>query len=95
MSPVGELPEEIVARLHQDSTTGGRIMQSSIFKITGLKDEHCVRTLANAIQDLPNIGQIEISLEKGEACIEHGRFVSPDDILEAIVDSGFEAELIS
>lgn len=69
-------------------------MQSLIFKITGLKDEACVRTLANAIQDLPSIGHVEISLEKGEATVEHGRFVSPDDILQAIIDAGFEAECL-
>ena len=67
-------------------------MQNLLFKISGLQDETCVRTLANAIQDLPNIGHIEISLEKGEASVEHGRFVSPDDILQAIVEAGFEAE---
>ncbi|WP_153130877.1 heavy-metal-associated domain-containing protein [Dechloromonas hortensis] len=67
-------------------------MQSLIFKITGLKDETSVRALANAIQDLPSIGHVEISLEKGEASVEHGRFVSPDDILQAIIDAGFEAE---
>ncbi len=66
-------------------------METLLFKIIGLKDETCVRTLANAIQDLPNIGHIEISLEKGEASIEHGRFVSPDDIVQAIADAGFEA----
>ena len=66
-------------------------METLLFKISGLKDETCVRTLANAIQDLPNIGHIEISLEKGEASIEHGRFVSPDDIVQAIAEAGFEA----
>ena len=67
-------------------------MQTLLFKITGLKDEGCVRTLANAIQDLPSIGHIEISLEKAEASVEHGNFISPDDIVQAIVDAGFEAE---
>ena len=67
-------------------------MDTLILKIRGLQDETCVRTLANAIQDLPNIGHLEISLEKGEASVEHGRFVSPDDICQAIVDAGFEAE---
>jgi len=47
--------------------------------------------VANAIQDLPNIGHLEISLEKGEASVEHGRFVTPDDILQAIVDAGYDA----
>ena len=67
-------------------------MQTLLFKISGLKDEDGVRTLANAIQDLPGIGHLEISLEKGEASVEHGRFVSPDDILQAIVEAGFAAE---
>lgn len=67
-------------------------MDTLLFKINGLQDEASVRTLANAIQDLPNIGHLEISLEKGEARVEHGRFVSPDDIRQAIVDAGFEAD---
>lgn len=67
-------------------------METLLIKVHGLQDETCVRTLANAIQDLPNIGHLEISLEKGEVSVEHGRFVSPDDICQAIVDAGFEAE---
>lgn len=67
-------------------------MQNLIFKIIGLEDERSVRTLANAIQDLPSIGHIEISLETGEARVEHGSFVSLDDILQTIIDAGFEAE---
>lgn len=67
-------------------------MDTLLLKIRGLQDETCVRTLANAIQDLPSIGHLEISLKKGEASVEHGRFVSPDDICQAIVDAGFEAE---
>ncbi len=56
-----------------------------------MQNEECVRAVANAIQDLPSIGHIEVSLEKGEASVEHGRFVSPDDILQAIVDAGYDA----
>ena len=67
-------------------------MDTLLIKVRGLQDETCVRTLANAIQDLPNIGHLEISLEKGEVNVEHGRFVSPDDILQAIVEAGFAAE---
>lgn len=66
-------------------------METIIIRISGMKDEEGVRLIANAIQDLPSIGHLEVSLEKGEACVEHGRFVSPDDILQAIVDAGHEA----
>ncbi|WP_245664276.1 heavy-metal-associated domain-containing protein [Candidatus Propionivibrio aalborgensis] len=70
----------------------GDFMETAIFRISGMKNEECVRAVANAIQDLPSIGQIVVSLEKGEAHVEHGRFVSPDDILQAIVDTGYEAD---
>jgi len=66
-------------------------METITIRISGMRDEECVRTVANAIQDLPNIGHIEVSLDKGEASVEHGRFVSPDDILQAIVDAGYDA----
>lgn len=60
--------------------------------VSGLRDADSVRALANAIQDLPSIGHIEISLERGDATIEHGNFVSPEDILQAIGEAGFTAE---
>ena len=66
-------------------------MDTILIKISGMKDEECARIVANAIQDLPSIGHLELSLDKGEARVEHGRFVSPDDILQAIVDAGYEA----
>ena len=67
-------------------------METIIIKITGMKDEDDVRTVANAIQDLPHIGQLEISMERGEASVEYGRFISPEDILRIIEDAGFPAE---
>ena len=64
-------------------------METIIIKISGMKNEDDVRAVANAIQDLPHIGQLEISLERGEASIEYGRFISPEDILRSFDDAGF------
>ena len=66
-------------------------METIIIKIIGMKDVDDVRTVANAIQDLPHIGQIEVSLERGEASIEYGRFIGAEDILRIIEDAGFAA----
>ncbi|WP_301102429.1 heavy-metal-associated domain-containing protein [Propionivibrio sp.] len=66
-------------------------METIIIQISGMKNEECVRAVTNAIQDLPSIGQLEVSLEKGEVSVEHGRFVSLDDILQAIAEAGYEA----
>jgi copper chaperone len=66
-------------------------MDTLIIKISGMKGEDCVRTVANAIQDLPHIGHIEVSLEKAEATVEHGRLIEPGDIVQAIEDAGYPA----
>lgn len=66
-------------------------METITITITGMNNEDDVRTVANAIQDLPHIGQLDISVERGQATIEFGRFISVEDILRAIEDSGFGA----
>jgi copper chaperone CopZ len=66
-------------------------METITITITGMKDEDDVRAVANAIQDLPHIGQLDISLAQGSASVEFGRFIAVEDILRAIEDTGFAA----
>jgi copper chaperone len=68
-----------------------RLMDTLIIKISGMRGDDCVRAVANAIQDLPHIGHVEVSLEKDEAIVEYGRLIEPDDIVRAIEDAGFPA----
>lgn len=65
-------------------------MNTCEFTIIGMRDEHCLRTVSNAIQDLPGIGWTEISLDSGHAEIEFGNFISEGDIRQAVEDAGFE-----
>lgn len=64
-------------------------METTSLTIVGMRDEHCLRLVTNAIQDLPGIGWLEISLESGAASIEHGAFISAADIHQAIEEAGF------
>lgn len=66
-------------------------MKITLLKVTGMNDEQCVRLVTNAIQDLPGIGRVELSLASGQASIEHGPMVSEDDLRQAIADAGFDA----
>ncbi|HRD34134.1 MAG TPA: heavy metal-associated domain-containing protein [Rhodocyclaceae bacterium] len=59
------------------------------FKVVGMQDEQCLRLVMNAIQDLPGIGYVEVSLETGDACVEHGAFISEGDVRAAVEDAGF------
>lgn len=65
-------------------------MQLCQFRILGMRDEQCLRLVTNAIQDLPGIGWLEISLEDGTAEVEYGNFVSEGDIRAAVEEAGFE-----
>lgn len=64
-------------------------MPTTTIRIIGMTSDDCLRTVTNAIQDLPCIGYVEVLRETGEATIEHTAMVSEGDIREIIEDAGF------
>ncbi|MBK8116076.1 MAG: heavy-metal-associated domain-containing protein [Candidatus Accumulibacter sp.] len=64
-------------------------MPTTTLKITGMQSDDCLRSVMNAIQDLPCIGCVDVSLETGEATIEHTSMVSEGDIRQIIEDAGY------
>jgi copper chaperone CopZ len=49
-------------------------MPTTTLVITGMQSDDCLRTVMNAIQDLPCIGYVDVSMATGEATIEHTRW---------------------
>ncbi|WP_374246004.1 heavy-metal-associated domain-containing protein [Zoogloea sp.] len=64
-------------------------MPTATFTVLGMQSADCLRTVMNAIQDLPHIGYADISLETGHAEIEYGALIDEGDIRAAIEDAGF------
>ena len=64
-------------------------MPTTTLMITGMRSDDCLRSVMNAIQDLPCIGYVEVSLETGEARIEHTTMVSEGDIRQIIEEAGY------
>jgi len=64
-------------------------MPTTTLKVTGMKSDDCLRSVMNAIQDLPCIGHVDVSLETGVATIEHTTMVSEADIRQIIEESGY------
>jgi copper chaperone len=64
-------------------------MPTTTLMITGMRSDDCLRSVMNAIQDLPCIGYVEVSLETGEASIEHTTMVSEGDIRQIIEEAGY------
>ena len=46
-------------------------MPNTTIKILNMQSDECLRLVMNAIQDLPCIGHVEVSMSTGEASIEH------------------------
>lgn len=61
----------------------------SCFDIRNIDSPEAIRLLSNALQDLPGITHIDISVVHQTVTVEHGRLLSTEDIQQAIADAGF------
>jgi len=58
-------------------------------KISGMSCEHCVKRVARALESLPGVKNVRVSLEKGEATFEQPEGLSLDEIVRAIEEAGY------
>lgn len=58
--------------------------------ITGMTCDHCVRSITNAVQDVPGVAEAKVSLESNSAVVR-GEAFDIQKILEAIEEEGYEA----
>ena len=63
-------------------------MPTTTLIVTGMQSDDCLRTVMNAIQDLPCINHADVSLATGEATIDHTSMVWEGDIRAANEDAG-------
>lgn len=64
-------------------------MPTTQFRIEGMHTEDDLRSVMNAIQDLPCIAHSEVDLATGLALIEHTNMLSEGEIRAAVEDAGF------
>lgn len=62
--------------------------------VTGMSCDHCVRAVTLALEKVAGVDRVvEVSLERGQAIVEGT--VDPADLLQAIEDEGYNAEVVS
>jgi len=61
-------------------------------KIKGMSCGHCVASVTAALKKIPGVGDVAVSLEKGEASFAATPEVSLDAVKKAIRDIGFTPE---
>ncbi|MFV2054819.1 MAG: heavy-metal-associated domain-containing protein [Thiohalomonadales bacterium] len=68
-------------------------MQNERLKITGMCCDGCTIKVTEALQALPGVSDIKVSLEAGEAALRYDeRQTSPEQLKAAVNDAGYALE---
>ncbi len=59
-------------------------------KINGMKCQHCVSSVTQALENIAGVSDVSVNLEKSEASYTAEPSVSIDDIKNAITQIGFD-----
>lgn len=66
-------------------------MAKKTIKIEGMMCEGCVKTVTEALQKVPGISSVDVSLKKGAATVEGE--AEDDTLIRAVVDAGFRGSI--
>jgi copper chaperone len=58
--------------------------------VSGMTCDHCVRSITNAVNELPGVARTTVDLEGGKATVE-GDELDAERIIAAIEEEGYEA----
>ncbi|AOU97179.1 heavy metal-binding protein [Acidihalobacter yilgarnensis] len=65
-------------------------MNDTTLKITGMTCSHCVRAATQALEGVPGVTRVEVTLEPGQAVV-HGD-APLEALIAAIAEEGYTAE---
>lgn len=66
-------------------------MAKTKLKINGMSCQHCVKTVTDALTELPGVQRAKVNLRKGEAVVHFDEScVSTANLTEVITEAGFE-----
>ncbi len=66
-------------------------MEKTKLKINGMSCQHCVKTVTDALTELPGVRRAKVNLRKAEAVVHFDASrVTPANLTETITEAGFE-----
>ena len=70
-------------------------MKKTKLKIDGMSCQHCVKTVTEALTELPGVRRAKVNLRKAEAVVHFDALrVTPAHLTEAITEAGFIAKTL-
>ncbi|WP_405374306.1 MULTISPECIES: heavy-metal-associated domain-containing protein [unclassified Microbacterium] len=65
-------------------------MTTTLIPVTGMTCEHCVRSVTEALSDLPDVSSVVVSLDKAQAVVEHADAFDDVRARAAIREVGYD-----
>ncbi|MCW5935080.1 MAG: heavy-metal-associated domain-containing protein [Fimbriimonadia bacterium] len=66
--------------------------QTITLKIGGMECGGCVKSVQNALSNVPGVLKVEVSLDKATATLQAAETVRMEPLIEAVTEAGFDAE---
>lgn len=70
-------------------------MKTTQLNIQGMTCGNCVRHVKEALAGVAAVETVEVSLDTNSAVVEHGDDVQPQQLIEAVEEEGYTAQLKS
>ena len=77
--------------LFQKETEKGELKMNKTIEIEGMMCEHCVMHVKKALESLPGVTNVTVSLEKKQATLE-AKDISNESLKKAIEDAGYQVK---
>ena len=69
---------------------------TTILKVDGMSCQNCVRHVREALQSVPNIDSVTVTLEKAEAIVKwKGENITENDLIKSLDAAGYPSEIIT
>ena len=68
-------------------------MRNVELKVEGMHCEHCVANTKKALEAVPGVRNVEVSLEEGKATLEAGMVATDEKLVAAVEGAGFKASV--
>lgn len=71
-------------------------MATAVLKVKGMSCEHCVATVAQALERVDGVERANVELEAGRAVVEYrDGSATPRALASAVMDEGYTAEEVA
>jgi copper chaperone len=65
-------------------------MQTELLKVTGMTCGGCISNVTHALKAIGGVGDVNVSLSKGEATVQYDeRLTSPEQLKSAVMGAGY------